>query len=615
MKQRATLIIAGLIAAALVIGGFQYWRSLQSHVFPDLKGPIEPSVLPARVATDWHLYSDCKRGRLAILLTDEKGPWLGMVHGLKSIGVPVCVTRDPAVALAQKVVAVYPVLTGGGTAPETLRALGAYVREGGTLIAFGVEGGGMQEVFGFADSAGSRQRHEIRFADTPLTHEFLEEEREKAVRFGNPASAEQMYGSLAYTSPREAPLATFEDGSPAITQAVTGKGRAYAFGIDVGHLVLRGQNGRAGELARDYVNGYEPTLDVFLRLLKRMYEAGEPDAVTLHPAPENRAVSVSVTHDVDYTRSMKNAVDYAEFEKSAGIPATYYIQTKYVRDYNDDIFFDDQGVIYLQKLNQLGMEVASHTVAHSRVFAKFPMGDGKEQYPEYQPFVQAEKVFRDASILGELRVSKFLLEHFSGQRVDSFRPGDLSDPDTIAEALTATGYRFSSTLTAEEALTHLPFRQRYRRENDAELDIYEFPVTIEDEKPPRLGDRLPQALETTKRIARYGGHVDILLHPDVLDHKLTFEKGYVAAMKDSAWFGSARQFGTWWHARDRVALSVSGLGAQRELLLEAAEPIEGLTLEVPAGWKLTANEGARQEGRRVIVKRVAGKLTLAFDAG
>ena len=53
---------------------------------------------------------------------------------------------------------------------------------------------------------------------------------------------------------------------------------------------------------------------------------------------------------------MSNAVTYAEYEKSQQIGATYFIQTKYIRDFNDDIFFDDKGVVHLKKLVELGMD-------------------------------------------------------------------------------------------------------------------------------------------------------------------------------------------------------------------------------------------------------------------
>lgn len=64
--------------------------------------------------------------------------------------------------------------------------------------------------------------------------------------------------------------------------------------------------------------------------------------------------------------------------------------------------------------------------AQPEMFSQFPMGTGTEQYPSYTPFVKARNVAYNGTILGELRISKFLLEHFSGQTLVSFRPGQLS---------------------------------------------------------------------------------------------------------------------------------------------------------------------------------------------
>jgi len=42
--------------------------------------------------------------------------------------------------------------------------------------------------------------------------------------------------------------------------------------------------------------------------------------------------------------------------------------------------------------------------------------------------------------------------------VVSFRPGHLSYPFALPQALQATGFAFSSSVTAGNALSHLPFR-------------------------------------------------------------------------------------------------------------------------------------------------------------
>ena len=183
-------------------------------------------------------------------------------------------------------------------------------------------------------------------------------------------------GTYGYTD-ASAPLARFDDGTAAVTQVAHGPGRAYAIGVDLGFLLLKGYNNRGEELVKTFDNEFDPTLDVWLRLIKAMYRTAQEEAVTLGTVPFGKSLSVMMTHDVDFTQSIKHAVEYAEYEKSQGVVGTYFIQVKYIRDYNDDIFFNDGGVRYVKQLADLGMELGSHTIAHSRVFNQFPMGTGR----------------------------------------------------------------------------------------------------------------------------------------------------------------------------------------------------------------------------------------------
>jgi hypothetical protein len=475
----------------------------------------------------------------------------------------------------------------------------------------------MQEVFGFQEALPSRDHFEVNFnSKDPLLSSFSHP-KELTIRVGNPLKGPENMGAYSYTQTRQPPLATYEDGTVAITQKFYGGGRAYAVGIDLGFLLLRGYNNRAEEFARSYVNQFEPSLDVLLGLVKAIYQAGEPSAVTIGTVPFGKSLSVLLTHDIDYTKSMENAIAYAEYEKSQGIQGTYFIQTKYIRDYNDDVFFNQHGVNLLKQLAGLGMDLGSHTVAHSKELKNFPLGSGAEQYPSYSPFVKNRSTALNGTILGELRVSKFLIETFSGQPVSSFRPGELSNPFALPQALAATGYLFSSSVTANSSLTHLPFQLNYGRGTDAELNVYEFPVTVEDEEFPQMGQQLPAALELAQRIRRYGGCFVVLIHPNVLDHKLEFEKSFVEAVKDFGWFGSVTEFGHWWSARNTVTVDVYSHGQEHTVVVGAPRKMTGLTLEVPEGWFLRDVDPkaviGEQLGRAVVIREAVGRINLFFE--
>lgn len=610
------LLVVIAVVTALSVSHKQ--SSITSYRFANLEGPTDISTISQPTPSKWQRYADETPGALALLLTDENSSWLGLVQGLKTIGIPFYVTRDYRDAIRHRVIVAYPALNGRSLPPEGLQGLAAHVRAGGTLLAFGVDGGGMPEVFRFETIQESVNHSVLAFTDQPAVADFVRDPAEATIRLFNPAFKDSTVRAVGYLNVKEPPLAIYEDGTAAITQSGFGKGKAYAVGMDIGHALLQVHGGRLEGLNRSYINAYEPGFDLFLRLIRRLYQAGEPDSVVLHTVPDNKALSVLMTHDIDFTGSMKNAAQYAALEKSRGVSATYFTQTKYVRDYNDNLFLNEDGAKLLVQLDSLGVELASHSVAHSKIFKDFPMGSGRERYPDYTPFVKSFTKTSGGSILGELRVSRFLLEHFTPQKVESFRPGHLSYPRTLPQALLATGYRFSSSLTANEALTNLPFPLMYDRAYETELELFEFPITVEDELAPRLLDRLPHALAMAKAIGRYGGTMTILIHPNITGQKLEFEKRFLEGVKPIAWLGSVRDFGRWWGARNKVKAGVETNGKEKNIRLSIPETIEGLTLEVPPGWKYRPDSHRSpkidQIGRRCVIGKAQGEVNLVFTA-
>lgn len=586
---RRTLVL-GLFCLVFIVPlvlGYLHHRG-RIFVFSGLVGPDAATVVLPPQPADWRTYQAGEPSRLAILLTDESSAWIGLAHGLKSLGVPFTITRDANEAVRHRVVLAYPYISGRVLKPEALRVLAAHPQGGGTLVAANVLGGGLKGVFGFDDVVPSRKRFALTFGETARSWLELDEPEEQTIRFGDPArGAEAQLGTHGYTRASE-PIALFDDGSAAITRRrFAGGGAAYALGFDPGFLLLIGQNARGEDLERDYVNAYAPQNDTVLRLLRRIWREGEPLAVSLGRVPDAKPLAVMLTFDIDYTRSLPNAVAYAELLRERGVRGTFFVQTKYLRDYNDEIMLNAEAVVHLQRLKGLGMEIGSHTVAHSRAFRSFAMGTGRERYPDYQPTVLAREEAANGTILGELRVSKFLLEKLAPPlEVTSFRPGHLANPSALPQALQAAGYRYSSSVTAGNSLSHLPIHLTYDRGADAETGTFEFPLTVEDERAPLMGMRLPQSLDVARKIARDGGIFTVLIHPNILGHKLDFARGVLDRLKDAAWFGSVGDFGAWWAARDGVSLDVRRDGEHVVLSLATREAVRGLPVELPATWIL-----------------------------
>ena len=198
----------------------------------------------------------------------------------------------------------------------------------------------------------------------------------------------------------------------------------------------------------------------------------------------------------------------------------------------------------------------------------------------------------------------------------SVRPGHLSNPPSLPQALEATGFRFSSSVTAGNALSHLPIRLTYGRGAEAETGIFEFPLAVEDERAPLMGLRLQQSLDVARKISRDGGIYPVLVHPNILGHKLDFVRGFTKALQSSAWFGSVEDFGSWWAARDDVDLDVSRDGDTVTVQLATRSAVHDLTIEIPSHWSLQKPNVAALELKErpgaVTIGTLQGNATLSF---
>jgi hypothetical protein len=617
IANKRVWLIRGLLAS-LVLGllASAFWPD--PVAFPELAGPLTASTLeiPADVITP-AAFSTGDENALALYLKDPDSSWEGLASGMKSMGIPFVVVDTIEAALQHDVIMVYPLVSGANSSATELQAMAAHVRDGGTLLAFSVLGGGLQPIFGFDSATECTNLERISFTRDAFSNAFMADLNEAEMGL-TPEGAGQSYAGVCYQGSKHAPVASFDESNAAIThnffETGSSMGHSYAIGLDLGHLILRAQGGRLGIPGYPYVNQYLPKIDIFLRFLAAVYVQGEPDAVLLSPTPGAKALTVLMTHDIDFTRSIRNIADYAAWELSAGLPATYFIQTKYLTDFNDEPFFLPDNLQYLAALKNKNMEIASHSVAHSNEFRLMDAGTGTEQYPGYRPFVRDFSHVENASVYGELRVSKFLLETLTGEQVVSFRPGHLSLPEQLPQALVNTGYRYSSSITANQAMTHLPYRDMANRSYEIATDIFEFPVTIEDERG-RLGDRLVESISIAERIARYHGLVNVLIHTDILDHKLEFEKAFFAHFRDTAWFSTIRDYGNWWRARDGVSLAIADTADGGKLItLNSTAPIADLTLLLPENWHLQAGPaGTFQSGNRLSVGNFAVTATVEIS--
>lgn len=541
--------------------------------FEGVRGPMEPDRVVIPRGTPLQQFEVGAPNRLAILVTDEESGWLGLVRGFKALGVPITVTQDVNRALQHKVVLVYPIISGSVLDGPQLRSLAEHARNGGTVVAFQLAGGGLDDLFGVTPGASNTTRTRLNWVrQTGVA------EADQVVVSG---LGETTIGSVGYTAVNARIEATFDDGSVAAACRGVGPGRTCVLGVDLGALAQRTKNGRAESMSRRYTNGYDPSVDTYFRWLRDIYIQGEPMPWLIDTVPDGKAVSILFTHDIDAQTAASNSRIYAQALKEAGANGTFFIQTKYMKDWNDVPFFNPTAVRDVRQLVDMGMDVGSHTVAHTRILDKLPMGTGREYYPAYRPFITDDFHVKGGTILGELRVSKYLLEHLTRADVVSFRPGRLSYPFTLPEALNATGYSYSSSISANLTMSHLPFQLTTGRSSGSLQPVFEFPITLEDELDPPMGGRLDQGLALIDRIAQDRGMVVILTHPNITDHKLAYTRGVLDHWKGRAWMGSLAQFGTWWSARDALDADLVQRNGRWELTAKSATGIDGLGIILP----------------------------------
>jgi hypothetical protein len=540
------------------------------HRHPD---PFQqfPERFPLQVAVFWS-----KPG------SDPENP-LPLIHALKGMGIPFFITRDLGQALRHRLVILYPSVDSHNFTQPQASDLTAFVRQGGFIFAQNVFWGGLQNLFGFRSFAPSRRRHHLVFSATkdPIT-KYLNRPEEREIQLGSDHLPEIIWSNGYVPDPGAEVLAHFEDGTAALLTNSVGDGKVYLLGLSLLDVVLRNQNDRDYEAQRHYVNAFEPGTDVWLLVLRAWYEAYGKDWARLATIPGGQRSALLLSHDVDWENSFAPGLDFARIERANHASSTFFIQTKYVDDANSKAFFFAPKLDSLRQLKTGGSTVGSHSIIHSRGFNRFDLGSGHETYSTYQPRGLGFDSASGATVFGEVRVSKELLDgEIPGQDTIVFRAGHLRVPSSLPEALERSGYQFDSSFTADDVLTNFPFALPRDLGFDEDSEIYEFPVTIEDEESPGFANRVPQALQVILANAENGAVSVLLVHSNESHLKAAAEQALLRQLPSDILKTDMVTFARFWRARDRLqwSLSATSLPAEAVLRVRSDESVTGLTFE------------------------------------
>ncbi|KAF9398699.1 hypothetical protein BGZ94_005931, partial [Podila epigama] len=354
-----------------------------------------------------------------------------------------------------------------------------------------------------------------------------------------------------------------------------------------------------------------------MRIIKQLYVTStSAGLVTSWPVPGNKGVHFSWTYDIDAQDSYELAYDIAKDLQNRGIGGTINWQVKLVKDAYDVASFSHyyRNISAVEALGN--MELASHSVSHSPNLANFPIGTGKEIWDgttynqkNYFPFIGECKMNNGVwttnvpgaticqtpndnlyfytvggSLLGEARVSKYILEAISinNSPVVSFRTGHLLYPNALPQVLAATGFKYSSSGSSNDQLSHLPYQAFYNTAYNQVVDIIEFPLSASDEDDQINGDwegpgsKYPSGSYAYKqaalinKIAKYGGQYTFLIHPTtaglpgvpptLFSDKLAFQQTLIPKVSNVAYFDTMAGRGDFHSARIATGIDVAVSG-------------------------------------------------------
>jgi hypothetical protein len=207
-----------------------------------------------------------------------------------------------------------------------------------------------------------------------------------------------------------------------------------------------------------------------------------------------------------------------------------------------------------------GHTLASHSVGHFPDFdneVNFPLGNAGNTPPQYQPFYTGG-ISTGGTVMGEVEVSKNLIEDDHSVNVRSFRAGHLCYNDSLALGLMAQNYEFNSTHSANNVLTSFPYYDlNLRSFSGVESTILEIPMTISDvfSSDPITSANYPQKVNLWKNVARkyHNNHssVVLLIHPNRM-YKLTAQQMILDSLPEGMEVINMEKYGDFWRKRDSL---------------------------------------------------------------
>lgn len=484
-------------------------------------------------------------------------------HALQVTGISFVQEVNMSTALNYPVIFIPRILQTTFTQPER-DSLQNYVVNGGVVVTSVLRDTLLYNLFGVNAEVSADNRFSISFDTTALPPLFyqIDDSLEFTISLGR-ASQMVTFTSRSYQPVTATVLGMYDDGSSAFFVNHYGVGRTYMLGCDFRDVIFRNIIGADNNAHRTYSNGFEPTTDVFMFLLRNVCRIHVSQLVRCHTQPADAQTTVMITHDIDSGTALDTMWLFADFEQSRNIRCSYNITTRYFSDaWMAPFYLSSWNKIQYVKLK--GHTLSSHSVGHFPDFyvdAIFPLGVLGNTAFNYTPYYNGVST-SGGSILGELEVSKHLIENDHGVFVQGFRAGHLGYPKLLPLGLDTLGYLYNSTFSANDILTNFPFYSINERIFSGRVtNVLEVPMTISDvfSSDPINDTNYRQKVavwnSVTRKNAANNAPTVLLIHPN-RQYKVEAQKEFLDSLQQGVNIVPLEEYGAYWRNRLATPFSV-----------------------------------------------------------
>ncbi|HRH02462.1 MAG TPA: T9SS type A sorting domain-containing protein [Bacteroidia bacterium] len=558
-------------------------------------------ITPAMVSSDTItvVFSTLERSRSVALL--DLGPenqetngsnLYSASHMLDVAGISYKVVTDIFEAQNYKMVVGSSTVGNGVFSSDEHVALRNYVRSGGILFSIRLKDPDLFTLFGITNFDTRTDRRNVYFnmlsADADLA--WFNDTLEQSISLGD-TSAANVIETLGYSLGTATNLGFYDDGKVCLSKNNYGTGYAYNFGISLKEIIFRNQVNKDYDAEREYTNAFEPTTDVLFLLMRAIYTSHINFGVWKHTSPGNSKSTLIVTHDIDALSSVNLMQLFANYEDSLKMGSTYFMTVHYENDLISAFY--DSSITDLNLLVTKNRSIASHSIGHfsdmddSTIVLTGTSGNTRSNYHP----ANNGGATTNATIWGELEVSKNLLQADCNTTVRSFRPGYLLVHPKQMKTMDTLNYEFSSSYTAPDVLTNFPYFIHEDKSFQSRLTtLLEIPIATSDVVRDFILDSLNYPLLVTKWKHVYEkNHANsaptvLLIHP-TRTYKLAAQRSFVNQLPSGSIIKSMEDFGDFWKARNNSNFSTELIGNNLKITLL------NLSLAVDSNLSFIVNNG------------------------